>query len=684
MSPYEYHNNQLGVQGRFLFDGRNAHEQSLKLIGERGLQLKVQRGGIVKLRPQGPGFPMLVSYRTLPSAWRNLLAQSFGEPPVQARQTWCERLYERDTEAYSFYLAYSDSSGSLDDRKKTVETCTLNASVLNLVRKLYDRHCQYRQFLRQKVTGSSPAPSVRDSIASDIAQFRGVVPHTLPDNAARLFDRLRRYRKEGYGSLIHGNRCKGNARVVTTDVNKMLNDLFAEQKHKPTKAEIYDLYLGFLNRQVEVINSETGEIYNPEDFPKLSESTVRAYLSRWENKIATYAVRSGDRQKYMARFKPYHKLSQPELASSILSIDDRQPPFEYEKGRRPWFYLGIDVGSECFTSWVHDTRKEGIILKFYRQLVRNYAEWGFRLPAELECESSLNSSFRDSFLQPGAMFNYVRIEPNNARGKRIEGYFRQLRYNEKDGDGWISRPFALSEANQAGPEKVPIIPYNEIITRCLLKIQEWNNKPHSKIRDKTRWEVFCGMQNPNLPPTNYRSFIPHIGSKTETSCRTGIIRLQNAEFLLGRDGFIATGNTLIPLMERVEGRDIDVYWLDGNDRRVLKAYVYLKGQYICEAIAMPSYNRARIEQTPQDLANRELMSKYVSTIEGFGRRRRAELDRLTVIDHRDVCLNHKFVIPGLEELSGNRTREAEPAEVLEEAFEPDFKTCFKQDLMDVF
>jgi hypothetical protein len=358
-------------------------------------------------------------------------------------------------------------------------------------------------------------------------------------------------------------------------------------------AGVSELYRNFLNGTVEVINNETGELYNPEECPEVSDSTIYYYLARWENKIATHAIRSGDRQKYMAKFKPYHSLEQPKHAGSIISIDDRQPVFEYEKGKRMWFYNGIDLGSEAFVCWVYGKSKEGIILDFYRQMLRNYADWGLNLPAELEGEMNLNASFKDTFLQEGNMFQYVRIEANNARGKRIEQYYRPLRYKyEKQREGWLARPFALDESNQAGAGQAKIIPYEQIIDGCLRDIETWNNTEHSKIKGKSRWEVFLETQNPNLRPTNYRGIIPYLGFRTDTSVNAGIIRFRGSEFLLGDNGIIATSNRLINLMTLAEGRDIQIRWLDKNDGSILKAYIFIGEELICEAVPKPTYTNA--------------------------------------------------------------------------------------------
>ena len=101
----------------------------------------------------------------------------------------------------------------------------------------------------------------------------------------------------------------------------------------------------------------------------------------------------------------------------------------------------------------------------------------------------------------------------------------------------------------------------------------------------------------------------------------------------------------------VEGKDVDVVWLDGNDGEVMKALVYLRGgeRIMCEAIQKPRYHRARIEQTEADKENMSIVMSYIKTIEGFISRRKAEIEPVLVIDHRTSVVNNKFVIPGLDQ-----------------------------------
>ena len=607
--------------------------------------------GIKRVQIGGNGRQMLIAFDSLPTHMQT----GIGDP--RKCDHILERFYKVDGAAVSFYSTFrfeDQSTLAIEYQERYI----INASVLKAILALRTA----RENDRKNKGGS--IKGIAETLVSDAHSFqptllaRHKVQHTLQENSRCFMDTLNKFEKEGYKALISGKHKNQNTRKVTDETLSLLKSLFAGRGSKPTATEVYQSYDAFIGGYIAVINNATGEYYQPSDFKKLSDATVKSYMASWASKIGTYAIRSGDRQKLMQQFKPYHSLLKPKYAGSIISIDDRQPPFKMPNGNRVWFYNGIDLGSEAYTCWVHGDTKEGIITEFYRQLVRNYAEWGFQLPAELEAESSLNSSFTDTFLREGAMFQHVRIEANNARGKRIERYFGSLRYGiEKKRDEWLARPFAQSESNQAGPKASPMLSYSQIVENGLTDIEQWNNEPHSVHTHMSRWQVFCEMQNPDLKPTNYAAILPHLGYKTKSSCRVGIIKLNYKEFLLGNDNKISLGDKLINLMKQVEGKEVDVYWLDDNQGKVFKALIFIGDQLICEAIAKPEYNRAKIEQTGTDEANRAIMSAYVATIESYGRRQKNAIDKVTIIDERPAAFS-SFVMPGLKK---NKTEERQPS-----------------------
>jgi hypothetical protein len=584
--------------------------------------------GIKRLMIGGNGRQLLVDFDTLPQEYREQL------PDPRKCEHILDRFYKTDGDAVRFFSTYKFDDGTYLKQEHQEQYIT-NASVLKAAIALREARIKERRSKRGSIVG------IAQSICSDVASFNDVllkkhhVEHNLPSSLPRFKAALKAFETEfNYTSLISAKHKNQNSRKVDERTLTLLNALFSDKQRKPSPTEVYREYEAFLSGYREIIDNNSGEFYDSKEFKKLSDATVKAYITKWENKIGTYAIRSGNRQQLMGQFKPYHTLKRPKYANSIISIDDRQPPFKALNGKRVWFYMGIDLASQAFTCWVYGETKEGIITEFYRQMVRNYAEWGFNLPIELEAEMSLNSSFVDNFLKEGAMFEHVRIEANNARGKRIERDFKTMRYDyEKELEGWIPRPNASLESNQPGVDttKIPQIPYENIIENSLSKIEEWNNKVHVDNKNLSRWEFFCQMQHPDTKPINWAAFLPHIGYRTETSCNVGIVRLQGQEFLLGDNGKIATGEKLVNLMKLAEGENVEIYWLDDNEGSVLKALVYIGSQLICEAVAKPTYSRATAERTPQDLENRSLMSAYVATIESFGRKQKQAIAEITVL-----------------------------------------------------
>lgn len=631
---------------------------SLKTLQSEISRFQKKDYGIKQVRKGGNGRTMLIAFDSLPKETQ----EAIGDPRKISNPL--ELYYKTDRETVDFFTTYKFEDDTRLNLNHQDEYIT-NASVLKAAILLKEA----REFERRSKKGS--LVGIMTTICNDVIAFNKALQvkhkskHTLPASEKRFKETFKEFSNGfNYACLISGRLKNENRKIVTDSILHLLNDLFADKAQKPTRTEVSRLYDSFLAGYVEVINTDTGELYTPSDFKPISENTIINYLGRWADKIGTHRLRSGDRQKYMGSFKPYHSMDKPNYAGSIISIDDRQPPFKYDSSNnRVWFYNGIDLGSEAWVCWVHGKSKEGIITDFYRQLVRNYAQWGLNIPAEVECESNLNASFRNTFLQPGRMFEHVRIEANNARGKRIERYFGSLRYgNEKQRAGWLARPHARSEANQSGGGVIPIVPYNTIVDGCLRDIEDWNNSPHSVHTDKTRWEVFTEMQHPDLKPTNWDAILPYIGYMTQTTCQlNGIIHLNNSEFLLGIDGEIILGDRLINMMSQVAGHAIDVYWLDGNKGEVIKAIIFLKNETtpICEAILKPRYNRATIERTEKDNRAYELMSAYTNSIDAYATRKAQQVGKILVIDNSDKTLNRGFVIPGIKRFHGEPS-ESEP------------------------
>lgn len=619
-------------------------------------------------RAGGNGRPSLIEFSAIPSKYREQIVAKFGNPTTAHNPL--EKFFTIDGAARMFYDTFRDECGTLT--KEQIEQYTINASVLtavNLLRKEREMMTKRSGNNRRNVWGG---------IISDLMNFKDTLKNRygrsfdLPMHERKLREKVTDYLKLGYSFLISKKRGNSNAQVVTPEMVQLWNDMFAGRRFKPTHIEVAVEYKRFLAGELEIINAATGECYNPksECFTTASESSIYNYLSDWENRAVTFSKRDGDRQRFMGKFIPHASMKQPAFAGSIISVDDRQPPFKWAEGggNRMWFYMAQDLGSEAFTTWVYGDTKEGIITDFYRQMVRNYAAWGLNLPYEIECEASLNSSFANTFLESGAMFQQVRIIPNMARSKRIERTFGALRNQyERKNEAFISRPHATAEHLQSKQGKVTYLPKDEIVQHELRLIEQWNNELHPNQDlhpNLTRWDVFMEKQNPNLKPTNWAGILPHLGHATPTSMKLGRIMLQGKLRVVGLNGSVALGQTLLDIMSQIEGCDVRVMWLDGNDGDVLKSLVYdMNGRLICELLDDLPHHRAEAEQTDQCRINMELTAAYRATVEGYINRNGKQISQIEVIE-TTTARSTRFQIAEINKREV-REREEEPELLVE-------------------
>ncbi len=606
--------------------------------------------GIKRAQLGGNGRKLLIDFDTLPKEIQDAL----GDP--RKPDHVLVPFFRFDDEATRYYTEFERPNfGHLQPKER--DRYILNASVFKALIKLEEARIHERLTKGGSLRATRDVRSVSQSILDDSISFNDYLyqeykeRHNLPSHPRRFRKKFKEFKEESYYCLIKDPEGKSmkNAAKVDDEVISLLNNLFSGQSFKPTAADVIRQYNGFLDGYVQLINNASGEVYDPKSFNKIGDTTVKEYLRSWENKIGTHSKRSGDRQKLMTRMQPYASLEPPVFSGSLISIDDRQPPFKYEGNKRVWFYLAIDVASKAITCWVYGKTKEELILNFYRQLVRNYHEWGFNLPAELECESSLNSSYRNTLLQNGAMFQDVRMFANKARSKMVEREFRELRYSlEKKREGWVARPNPKSEANEAGPGKDILIPYERIIHESLTDIITVNNSPHHVDKTMSKWDYFTQNQNPDLNPTNYKYIMYHIGIPQPTSCNVGLTKLQYKEWVLGNNEEICTGEKLIGLMKKLEGKSFMAYYLDDNEGEVFKAMVYDdEGRYICELLPKPIPARTKIEETEAQKEAREIWSRYETTVVAFMKTQRAALDNITVIDNTPRTISNSFTIPGI-------------------------------------
>ena len=240
------------------------------------LKLKLWRDskkpyGIRRAREgKGLGNEVLIKYDTLPVEIRKAL----GDP----REVDCilERYFREDRGAVEYYTQVkAGKKGYIEAERQ--QQYILDASVLLAAFRLRDA----RTALLVAQGDKSPMKNMDKYLSEAVNVFNAwrnrkhLLEHNLPTNYLSLKRKMERFEKEGYASLLKGYD-NNNASVKTEKQLALLRAMYI-QKEKPTMVEVYRLYDAFLNGYVDVINPETGEIYDPSEYGKMSQRTVTMF-----------------------------------------------------------------------------------------------------------------------------------------------------------------------------------------------------------------------------------------------------------------------------------------------------------------------------------------------------------------------------------------------------------------------
>ena len=184
------------------------------VISKSNYDKLVCRGRINVLRPgKGLGSYALIEYRSLPERFRIRFEEKYGDPEKTMKQD--EMPLAMDAEAQRFYHDHLLPNGEhLPEEKQ--EEYTLNARVLNALRDMLETQKTMRRAY------GNHTPVIWSNIFAAAEELRDAYGHTLPKSEARLRDKLRQYRKEGYVCLVSGKFCNANTLKITKAAGRQI------------------------------------------------------------------------------------------------------------------------------------------------------------------------------------------------------------------------------------------------------------------------------------------------------------------------------------------------------------------------------------------------------------------------------------------------------------------------------
>lgn len=229
----EYFDNELCVAYEELTSGDDP------VIRGDTLRQNIKRRNIRRAhRGGGEGSYALIVYSSLPEKYKVRYVAKYGNPEEALKLQRMRDRVKTDEKAREFYETFKyDMNGvqtGLSEKLKA--EYTLNASVLNaLVDDLVDKTTKRKMY-------NNSLSTVWECVAATSENLRKIYGHTLPENLPRLREKINRYKKEGYPSLISGKVGNASTVKITEEAGRFLVALKRSRVPVYTDSRIFEEY----------------------------------------------------------------------------------------------------------------------------------------------------------------------------------------------------------------------------------------------------------------------------------------------------------------------------------------------------------------------------------------------------------------------------------------------------------
>jgi hypothetical protein len=638
---YEYHNDKLSIPASILYD-------DLEIIAYNTYRSWCDRGKLVRTKEgRGKGNEAFVSYYDIAEKWvQNAVKAYLGDPKKVVSKNHLEDLLIPDHNAIQFFASHRKPDGKALEPDKQREKAT-TAMILNAIETLFKTNSHIIRKSKKMEVWQNITDAVNDLAIRKREDGSQKWVFNLPGNQRSLQRKYKKYLNYRYQALIHRNEGSQNARVVTADIESLIISLHCIP-NKPYMATTHDLYMQFLGGAIEVVNIETGELFNKEDFYKddqpieISEATVWNYLKKPQNQLIIAKKRNGA-YDFSHKQRPHVNRTAPQFSMSKISLDDRD--IYHTKitntGEKVMSYYAFDDMSTAMIGISHSKTKDNqLFLDCIKNMFQFTTSKGLGVPMQMEVEHHLVKNFKDGLMLAGNVFPFVRwCNPTNSQEKYAERLIHTKKYGvEKMNNQNVGRFYARLDSNRVTLQKIfdekndtykeAKATYKQIIANELEEQIQYNNQLHpnqKQYEGMTRMDVFLHHVNPNLPEFNKSHLAKYIGEQTSTSIRRNqYVTVQHGKYQLPS---AETISLLAPNNFKVEA-----YYIPTENNSVDEVFIYQNNQFIAACKPVPTFNRANAEWTEKDEQGYTEATKYISQFDKMVKQDTAEkLQRVSII-----------------------------------------------------
>ncbi|MEI7486815.1 MAG: hypothetical protein WCJ72_05305 [Chryseobacterium sp.] len=485
---FEYYNNTLCVEGKWLVKERILSASSLKKMAERGT--------IKKERPaRGLGNCALYVYNSLPERFKNIIEHDLGiDPYEQKSMIHFSEYLKSDENAGAYFGNYELEDGRYlsEANSDAVEEYTANACIFNAIEKIIIKVVS----ANPKINKAELWQNITNSIHNMSKDLKLKYPFSLPENPQALRAKYeacvlnksnKRYPRTGLEGLIHNNYSNKHSIKITKEVGEWLIAYYS----LPIKCSIPELLLAYEKKR-----SETG-------FPKLSESGIQNFLMKPEIERIWLRPRDG-KDAYINRFGHSIKKDKETLfPNAHWAIDGTKLDTIHVKdsankmGADMNIDCVIDVYSEKILGWslseseTHVDHFKALKMAVNTACAKPYL---FTYDAQSGHRTNKMQELYSRVVASGGTHYHHKV---GRKSNPIEQVFNRFQ-QQVIGKRWFSDKQSIKSKqsrSQVNTEfikefKAALPTKDELYKHFIVMVDEWNSMKHPRFKEKSRNEVF--------------------------------------------------------------------------------------------------------------------------------------------------------------------------------------------------
>lgn len=590
----EYINNTVCVTMHELI----CSEEGEAVMSRSNYEKLLARGRMFSFRPgKGLGSYALIEFASLPERFRKRFIDKYGDPAQIIKKELMNDTLKIDTKARKFYAEefVLPNGKHLPDDK--IEEYALNASVLNV---LLDR-VQNMKTLRKALGNNTKI--FWETLVGTSETLRKTHAHTLPENSARLRDKINTYKREGYESLISRKFCNENTLKITEEAGNLLVALKRSRVPVYSSARIFTKF---------------NEVAAAKGWrPLKSEKSMLQFLNRPDIQPLWYDAVHGEMKAYQ-RYKRRHKTILPTLRDELWYSDGTKLNLYYRgcdsKNNTVKLTTGVyevmDAATEVLLGYhISESESADTMRRAFRMAITT----AMHKPYEIVFDNQ--SGYKP--LAKSGFFDRIKgklartTEPYNAPSKTIESAFK--RFQDMLAEDWR---FTGRNITSKGAESRPnmefidanvknLFTYEEMTAAYIEFRQKWNWAPHPQT-GVPRMQMYLNSVNPETYEIDQWDMIDMFWETTElpsTYTTSGItIQVDKREYTY--EVFAADGD---PDMEFYDRNTFAKFWVKYDTDDMTKVKLYDKNaagefRFVADARPFATIHRARQSQKEGEMS----------------------------------------------------------------------------------